>query len=241
MFRFIVAITYAVLAMIFWMPRHWHLRSLARKNRKKSWEEAAVFVRGFFRRLLFICGTRIEVRGEENIPDGAVLFVGNHRSYFDIIILQKVLDRPIGFVAKQEFKKIPLFHHYMDDIGCLYLDRDNVRQGMRTINTGIEYMQDGLSMGLYPEGTRNHDDTLMEFKTGGYRMAEKSGAPIVLTAATGFDDIFENNHPGAIKKKHVVIEFDKPVYVSEMSNSERKQFYHRIPDRIQEMIDGHKE
>jgi 1-acyl-sn-glycerol-3-phosphate acyltransferase len=123
----------------------------------------------------------------------------------------------------------------MTDIGCLYLDRDNPRQAMRTIAEGTRRLEEGLSLGLFPEGTRNHGKELLPFKEGGYRMAEKSGRPIVLMALTGIDDIFENNHH-MLKKKHVVIEYSEPFYPSKMEKAERKEFYVSIPGRIEEML-----
>ena len=164
----------------------------------------------------------------------------NHRSYFDIIILQTVVDRPLGFIAKKEFKKVPFFSWWVEDIGSLFLDRKNVRAGLETIKEGTDFMKMGLSLGLFPEGTRNHTDTLLEFKKGGYRMAEGAEAPMVCIALTGFDDIFENNKPFGLKKKNVIIEFDKPFYPHELDKKERKDAYANIPVRIQEMLDSHK-
>ena len=77
-------------------------------------------------------------------------------------------------------------------------------------------------MGLYPEGTRNHSDTLLPFKEGGYKMAERAKAPIVLVAMTGQDDIFENNKFHLIKKSHVQVEFSEPVNPSEMTVPDKK-------------------
>ncbi len=239
MLRFIIAITFAILAVIFCIPKHIYLKNQIKKDEMTGWIKSWKFVRKFFKALLFICGTKIEVRGLENIPkDEAVLYVGNHRSYFDIIILHTITPGPVGFIAKKEFKKIPLFHYYMDDIGCLYLDRDNPREGLKTISEATEQMKKGLSMSLFPEGTRNHQPELLPFKPGGYRMAEKSKCAIVVTSMTGFDDIFENNKPLAIRKRHVIIEFAPPVYPHELSKDARKEFYDSIPSKIMEMQAG---
>ncbi len=237
MIRFIFALLYTILSMIFSLPVHAYWRGLFKKGKEmESWTKSWKYVRGFFKGLIFFAGTKIEVRGKENIPDDeAVLFVGNHRSYFDIIITQTLSKNPMAFVAKKEFLKYPLLHHYMTDIGCLYLDRDNPRQAMKTIAEGTRRLEEGLSLGLFPEGTRNHGKELLPFKEGGYRMAEKSGRPIVLMALTGIDDIFENNHH-MLKKKNVVIEYSEPFYPSKMEKAERKEFYVSIPGRIEEML-----
>ena len=240
MLRLIIGIIYVILAVILCLPYHLYLWILSRKDQYKSWYKSWRFVRGFFKSLLWIAGTKIEVKGLEKLEavpkDQGILFVGNHRSYFDIIVLQTVVDRPLGFIAKKEFQKIPFFSWWVADIGSLFLDRSNVRAGLETINTGTEYMAKGLSLGLYPEGTRNHGTDLLPFKTGGYRMAEKSESAIVVTAMTGMDDILENNKPPRLKKCNVTVEFDTAVYPHEFENKERKEFYKGIPDRLREML-----
>jgi len=101
-------------------------------------------------------------------------------------------------------------------------------------------MKKGLSIGLYPEGTRNHSDELLPFKKGGYRMAEESDSPIILVAFTGADDIFENNKPIGIKKGNVIVEFSAPIYPHEMDKKERREVYDNFPNEIKKMLDTHK-
>ena len=108
------------------------------------------------------------------------------------------------------------------------------------MNEGAKYMEMGLSIGLYPEGTRNHTDQLLPFKKGGYRMAKKSNSPIMLVAATGFDDIFENNKPPALRKRHVIVEFSEPMYPNELDKEECNKLYDEFPNMIQNMLDSHK-
>ncbi len=241
MLRLILALLWAFLAMVFSLPVHLHWKHIAKKDPVKAWNKSWKYVRGFFRVLIFLAGTKIEVRGAENIPaDKAALFVGNHRSYFDIIILQTLSKTPMAFVAKKEFRSYPLLPLYMDDIGCLFLDRENVRASLKTIADGTDCMTKGLSLGLFPEGTRNHGDTLLPFKAGGYRMADKAECPIVVMALTNFGRIFEENKFHFIRRRHVIIEFDKPVYPHLMEKQEQREFYENIPKRIQEMLDTHK-
>ena len=244
MIRFVIVLIYTVLAVILCLPFHLYFWILSKKDRYKSWYKSWKLVKGFFEGLLYIAGTKIEIRGAENLEkvpqEKGILFIGNHRSYFDIIILQTVVGRPMGFIAKKEFKKVPLFSSWVADIGAVFMDRKNVRAGLESINTGTEYMKKGLSLGLYPEGTRNHKDTMLPFKKGGYRMAKNSECPIILVAATGFDDILENNKPAALRKRHVIVEFSEPFYPHEMDKDSCNKAYDEIPDRIQAMLDSQK-
>ena len=245
MIRLIIAAIYAFIAMIVCLPFHLYFWILSKKDQYKSAYKAWKFVRPFFRNLLFIAGTKLDVRGKENLAkipsEQGVLFIGNHRSYFDIIILQTIADRPVGFIAKKEFKKIPVFSWWVADLGSLFLDRSNVRAGLETMKVGAGLMKKGISLGLYPEGTRNHDQALMPFKKGGYRMAEDSECPIVLVSMAGVDDILENNKPAALKPRKIKVEFSEPIYPHQMERNERKAVYDQFPAMIQKTLDDLKD
>ncbi len=225
----------------FIVPYHWYLQKLAKKNPKEAWERSYRLVKGFFNAELKLVGCKITVLGEENIPkDTACLFVGNHRSYFDILVSHNTVGFPAGFIAKAEMRKVPLLRLYMKDIGCLFLERDNIKQGLETINKGAEYMKQGHSMILFPEGHRNQTDEFLPFKEGGYKMADKSGCPIVPFAISGTDLIYESAPGKKFTKGNVIIEYGKPIYPNEYPMKERKAKYKEIPDIIKEMRSKHK-
>ena len=112
----------------------------------------------------------MNVIGRENIPDDrAVLYVGNHRSYFDIVIGYTLIKGQCGFVAKKEMEKIPLLSIYMKYLHCLFLDRENIKEGLKTILVGIDKIKNGISVWIFPEGTRNkaeQETDLLDFKEG---------------------------------------------------------------------------
>ncbi len=198
MIRFIAAILFIVIFLIVSIPIQLVLL-IIKKSNPYAVKTASLKIVGFaFNTVMLICGIKVTVIGEENVPkDRSVLYVGNHRSYFDIIILQTLSKTPMGFVAKKEFRSFPLLPLYMEDIGSLFLDRENVRESLKTITEGTNRLSQGLSLGLFPEGTRNHTDQLLPFKPGGYRMAEKSGCPIILTASTVFSGCQANSRTDA--------------------------------------------
>lgn len=228
-----------MVALFFCLPYHLYLRHLWKKHPDKSWKKAQKFVSGFFRKELKISGCKIIALGTENIPDETCLFVSNHRSYFDILITHEIINKPVGFVAKKEMKKIPLLPLYMDDIGCLFLDRDNIKQGLETINQGAEYLKQGHSMILFPEGTRNQKEELLPFKEGGYKMAEKAKCAIVPMAISGSDLLLESAPKKHIRGHKVVIEFGKPFYPTSFSPKERKEEYAKLPELIRNMRATH--
>lgn len=231
-----------MLALFFCLPYHLYMKKLWKKNPEKSWKKARKFVSGFFRTELKISGCKVTVIGREHIPaDGPVLFVGNHRSYFDILVYHEAIGKPVGFLAKKEMEKIPLLPLYMRDIGCLFLDRDDIKQGLATIKAGTEYMKLGHSMVVFPEGTRNQTDELLPFREGGYKMAEKSKSPIVPVAVSGTDLLLESAPKRHIRGHKVIIEFGEPIYQADLPPKERKAKYAEFPAIIQAMRDSHKD
>ena len=229
-----------MVALFFSLPYHLYLRALWKKKPEKSWKKARKYVSGFFKTELKISGCKIEAIGKENIPEGAVLFVSNHRSYFDILITHETIEKPAGFIAKKELRKVPLLPLYMDDIGCLFLDRNDIKQSLQVINQAADFMKMGHSMILFPEGHRNQSDEFLPFKEGGYKMAEKSKCPIVPVAISGSDLLLESAPKQKVRGSKVIIEFGEPFYPSELPPKERKAKYAELPAIIKGMKDKHK-
>lgn len=179
-------------------------------------------VQWIFRVILRETGARITVLGRENIPaDRSVLYVSNHRSYFDILLGYTNVVGLCGFIAKKEIDRIPLLNNWMRKLYCLFLDRDNLKAGLDTILKAIEYEKQGISIFLCPEGTRNQGEEMLPFKEGGLKIAEKSGCPIVPVAITGTDNLFENHAPW-IRSADVTIRFGEPIFTDTMERAEKK-------------------
>lgn len=229
-----------MVALFFSLPYHLYMKQLWKKNPEKSWKKARKYVSGFFKTELKISGCKIEAIGKENIPEGAALFVSNHRSYFDILITHETIGKPAGFIAKKELRKVPLLPLYMDDIGCLFLDRNDIKQSLQVINQAAEFVKMGHSMILFPEGHRNQGEEFLPFKEGGYKIAEKSKCPIVPVAISGSDLLLESAPDKKIRGSKVIIEFGEPFIPSELSPKERKAKYAELPAIIKGMKDKHK-
>lgn len=198
-----------------------------------------VIVKWAFKVVLFIAGTKVTIEGIENIPkDKAVLYVGNHRSYFDIVVLYSLVPHLTGFVAKKEMKKVPFLNVWMTLVNCLFLDRKDVREGLKTILEGIERIKAGISICIFPEGTRNKgaERDLMPFKEGSLKMAEKTGCPIIPMAIKNTAAIFEEHFP-RVKKTHIHIEFGKPIYPNELEKEDKKFLGAYTRDKIIEMLE----
>ena len=113
-------------------------------------------VQAIFKFILWITGAKVTVIGEENVPkDQAVLYVANHRSYFDILLTYSRCPIRTGYVAKKEMEHYPLLSNWMRNLYCLFLDREDIKQGLKTILQAADYVKSGISVCIFPEGTRN--------------------------------------------------------------------------------------
>ena len=113
-------------------------------------------IQGVFHALIWVTGVKVTVIGEENIPTNQpVLYVGNHRSMLDIILTYVRTKGLMGFVAKIETKKAPLFSNWMTNLHCLFLDRDNIKEGLKTILAGIEKIKSGISILFLAQNSLN--------------------------------------------------------------------------------------
>lgn len=237
MIRFIVGCiflgTFLILSYIAF-PIEWLIGKINKKAKDYS---SLRIVQWGFGVILWIAGTKITVIGKENMPDEAALYVGNHRSFFDILIMYVQCKDLTGFVAKDSMGKIPSLRVWMRYVYCLFLDRKDIKQGMKTILQAIEYVKQGVSIAIFPEGTRNTGEELsmLPFKEGSFKIALKTGCPIVPVAINNSAEIFENHLP-KLKKTHVVIEYGKPIYPSELDNDEKKHVGVSCQNIIREML-----
>lgn len=242
MIRFICVASFVILFLIFSIPlliAEWIIGKFNMDVKNRS---SLAIVNWAFRCCLWIAGVSVTVLGEENVPlDTAVLYVGNHRSYFDILLTYVRVPRPTGYIAKKEMLKFPLLVNWMQNLHCLFLDRDDIKQGLKIILTGIEKVKSGISICIFPEGTRNKvNDTFLPFHEGSFKIAEKSGCPIIPISINNSAAIFEDHFP-KIRKAHVVIEYCKPIYVEQLPKEERKFIGTHVEKIIRETYFKNKE
>ena len=240
MIRLILALLFAILYLIIGIPVLGVEWIIAKFNKQAADLGQLRMVQWAFRVILFICGTKVTVIGEENVPkDQAVLYIGNHRSYFDILVGYTTVPGLLGFVAKKEMLKIPLLSQWMVQVNCLFMDRQNVKEGLKTILQGIEKIKRGVSIWIFPEGTRNRNEKetdLLPFKEGSLKIAEKTGCPVIPVAITGTANVFEKHLP-FIRPAHVTIEFGEPFFVKELPPEQKKFPGAYTRDRILEMLE----
>ncbi|WP_026651533.1 lysophospholipid acyltransferase family protein [Butyrivibrio proteoclasticus] len=236
MIRTILAFLFVAIFLILSLPIQLVLLIIGKFNPMIKKRASLAIVGWAFNVVSFISGVKRTVIGEENVPkDTAVLYVGNHRSIFDIVLCYPRVPNPTGFIAKKEVLKVPLLNIWMIYLDCLFLDRKDLRKGMEMILTAIDKVKNGISIFIYPEGTRNKtDEPLGEFHKGSFKIAQKAGCPIVPVVVNHSRDILEAHFP-SIKSAHVTIEYCKPIYLNELSKEDQKnidQYVKKIMEEV---------
>ena len=149
------------------------------------------------------------------------LFAANHISFFDIVVTYPLMISPTGYIAKKELEKVPFLSWIMRFVNCIFIDRKDPRNGLKAVLSAADMIKSGISVFLFPEGTRSKTGKMGEFKDGGFKIATKSKAPVVPVGITGTNDILENHFP-FIKSGKVIVSFGKPIYTADMDRAEQK-------------------
>jgi 1-acyl-sn-glycerol-3-phosphate acyltransferase len=171
---------------------------------------AYCFTRFWARSIILTTGSKVNVAGSEHIsPDKNVCFICNHQGYFDIPLLMGWLDRPVGFIAKQELKKIPVLSGWITAIHSAFLDRSNARKALDSIQKGVKSIQNGHAIIIFPEGSRSHDCTLQDFKVGSLKLAVNAHATIQPITINNTRNIFELTN--RIHKSKVALIIHEPI------------------------------
>ena len=179
---------------------------------------------------LKIIGIELDVKGTENIPEEQCVFIGNHSSILDIIILLNTIDKKMGFIAKKEILKTPIVGYWLKKSRCVPLDRENPRTAMLAINEAVKNIKEGSSMVIFPEGTRNKEGKVAEFKKGSLKLATKSQVKIVPVSIDRASRCFEDTRE--FKPAKIKVVFGKPIDTKNLSKEEEGNLAENIRNII---------
>ncbi|MGL5151455.1 MAG: lysophospholipid acyltransferase family protein [Clostridium sp.] len=201
------------------------------KNQKKRADFIHKFTYKWAKFVIKLSGMKLKVFGQDNVPTNeTVLFVGNHQSYFDIPLLMNGIDKPKGFIAKDELGSWPLISTWMKLIRCVFMDRKNLRKSAEAIVKGINILKDGYSMVIFPEGTRANGYDMLPFKAGSFKLALKSKVKIIPVTIDGSFKLLEAT--GKLNPCEVNLYFHEAIDTNSLSKEEIEE----LPSRVQEII-----
>jgi len=146
----------------------------------------------------------VQIEGLENLKPGEhYVFAANHASVFDILVLTGYLPVQFRWMAKENLFSLPIYGWTMRMAGYIPINRSNAREGMRSLTEAAEKIASGVSVVIFPEGTRSNDGQIHEFKRGGFVLATQAGLPIVPVSISGTHQVMPTKSfritPGPIK------------------------------------------
>jgi 1-acyl-sn-glycerol-3-phosphate acyltransferase len=188
----------------------------------------------FCRFAIRLAGVRVRVEGIENIPPGPCVFAANHASNLDGPILLPAIPRRISLFAKRELFRLPVLGLGMRLAGFVAVDRAGKQAGSG-VAMAVSTLKGGLSVFIFPEGTRSGDGRLQPFKKGAFAMAMEAGAPIVPVAIAGTYRLLPRGkwvvHPG-----EVVVHFGAAVDTAGYGAAQRSELLARVESLVAGML-----
>jgi 1-acyl-sn-glycerol-3-phosphate acyltransferase len=170
-----------------------------------------IIARIWGRAILFVSRIRVNVKGLENIdPSQSYIYMANHQSNFDIPVLLAHLPVQFRWLAKAELFKIPIFGRAMRGAGYVEIDRFNQQSAFESLDKAAGKLKNGVSIMMFPEGTRSRDGKIRPFKKGGFVMAIDAGEPIVPVIIKGTWPIMAKSSL-RINAGEVTLQIERPI------------------------------
>lgn len=178
-----------------------------------------------------LLGLQIEIRIPDEVKKlGSVVYIANHQNNYDLFTVSNAVQPGTVSVGKQSLKWIPFFGQMYWLTGNILIDRKNTSKAMGTIALTADKIQEkGLSVWLFPEGTRSYGRGLMPFKTGAFRTAALADVPVV--------PICSSNQHGSIKLNRwnngkIIIEFLPPLKVLAETKEEIRALANQVRENM---------
>jgi len=175
---------------------------------------------GYLAKVTSLIGLTIEIRMPDSIKEiGPVVYICNHQNTWDVFTLANVVRPNTVSVGKKSLKWIPFFGQMYWLTGNILIDRKNSNKAKNTIaQTADRIKSDGLSVWLFPEGTRSYGKGILPFKTGAFRTAQQANVPIVPICASSSNDIKLNRWDNG----KMIIEFLAPITLTQSNHDDIK-------------------
>ena len=183
--------------------------------------------------------TSIIIEGRENIdPNKSYVFLSNHASMFDIYILSAVIPNDSAFLSKTSVFFVPFLGILMYLNGCIPINRKNPKKALKSIEKVKKNLQKGISMIIFPEGTRSEDGSVGPFKTGSLRALEAGQMEVVPITLCGTETIMQKGS-FLVHRGHVKVIFHRPV-LSPPTGAGKKEMRNFLETIRETIIDGKK-
>jgi 1-acyl-sn-glycerol-3-phosphate acyltransferase len=180
---------------------------------------------------------KLRARGFENLPTGGALFLVNHQSYLDPMLVGAPQSRPVSYLARDDLFRVPFVGWVLRNTYVLPISRESA--GSASIRESIRRIQHGFYVGIFPEGTRSHDGTLGELKPGFLMLARMANVPVIPVGVAGAHRVFPKRSR-FFRLGCVRVVYGKPMpaewFSSRGDKSTQADLLSRIHDRMQEVL-----
>jgi 1-acyl-sn-glycerol-3-phosphate acyltransferase len=184
--------------------------------------------------ILWISGIKLDVTGLENFDkEMTYVFVSNHASQYDIVVLQKVIPNRMAMIFKKELAKIPFFGWQLAMGPYVMIDRENYEKALKSIDEAKEKMRkQNISIVVFAEGTRSKTGEIQPFKRGAFRLATQVGYPIIPTTIVGSNKIMPKG-TYRLRKGTIKVYFNKPILANGIKTRQEEI---DLMNRVREII-----
>jgi 1-acyl-sn-glycerol-3-phosphate acyltransferase len=192
--------------------------------------------RAWSRGVTSFAGVKIVVENRGNlVPDQPYVFMANHASSLDIWAVFVAVPRRIRLIAKKQLGRIPIFGWVMWAGRFIFIDRQNAVAARRSIDEAGKRIHDGVSVLLFPEGTRTRDGSLGSFKKGGIHLAIKAGVPIVPVALRGTRALMPRGSL-LLRSGTMTVIIGEPIATQGLSDEDRANLNERVRGVVETML-----
>lgn len=187
--------------------------------------------------ILWASGVCVDIRGLENIsPNQSYIFAANHQSWYDTLVLLGYLPIQFRFLAKKELFKIPIFGWAMHSVGYIPIDRSSPREALKSMKRAAVKVREGISIIIFPEGTRSIDGEVKLFRTGGFALAIQSGRPIIPVSINGGHKVLPRDSL-KVRSGRIMIALCRPIDSSPYSIHQKGELMERVRNVVLESFD----
>ena len=216
-----------------------YLPIIALKGEKTAVKLAREKLKWLSKLVLKSLGVRLRVvyKNRKNINqlerEKGIIYVCNHQSNLDIPVIVSALHMDVGFVAKKEMKSWPFFNIWMRKSKCVFLNRENPREGIKDIKEAVKVIKEGYPIVIFPEGERTLDGEILRFKKGSFKLATVTNGIIIPLTLKGTFDIQKRGEWKMKRNQLVTVVVDEPIYVSSLSKEELKDLSTTVREIIE--------
>ncbi|MFY9729556.1 MAG: lysophospholipid acyltransferase family protein [Candidatus Acidiferrales bacterium] len=226
MIRTIAVVLFLALALLLVMP-FFILWTLLTGTADLMYEVAMKTVRASLR----IAKIKVRVEGLENIPPGVCIFAANHISNVDPLAFVPAIPRRVSVLLKSELFRIPILSTAMRLAKFVPVDRADKEAAVASVDVALGVLKDGLSLAVYPEGTRSPDGRLRAFKKGTFALAIEAGVPIVPVSISGAQHLMRKGE-WTMRPGEIVVRFGPAVDASQYAMERRMELLARVEELV---------